>query len=90
MHTSTIQIHKDSVYCVEAEESEAGSSAGGDTGFLAAEMFQYDLSLIAAIICFFFRPSSLIDYSNSLQIEKDDDNDEYVTIQKQATRRQKD
>lgn len=38
--------------------------------------------LLTVIITSFFHPSSLIDNSNSLKLEKDYDNDKNVTIQK--------
>lgn len=73
---------------MEGEESEAGSPAGGDAGFLVAEMFQWLChSLLSVIITSFFHLSSFTDESNSIILEKGDDYDENVTIQKQAARK---
>lgn len=68
---------------MEGEGSEAGSSSAGRAGFLVAKMFQWIChSLLTVIIPSFFHLSSWIDNSNSLQLEKGDDYDENVTIQK--------
>lgn len=68
---------------MESEGSGAGSSTAGDAGLLVAKTFQWIChSLLTVIIPSFFHLLSWIDNSNSLKLEKGDDYDENVTIQK--------